>query len=91
VVRVIAGVSHGTAGAVQREATQPLYLDIIFPEGGGSFSQPLPAAHNAFILRVPRLRWSVAGTQRWHASAWPSWPTKATASPCRPAAPPGPC
>ncbi len=48
-VRVIAGESHGTAGAVQREATQPLYLDVHFPEGGGEFAQPLPAGHNAFV------------------------------------------
>lgn len=59
-VRVIAGVSHGVTGAVQREATQPLYLDIIFPEGGSSFSQPLPAAHNAFIY-VYRGQVDVAG------------------------------
>ena len=60
-VRVIAGESHGTAGAVQRDATQPLYLDIIFPEGGGSFSQPLPAGHNAFTY-VYRGNVDVAGT-----------------------------
>lgn len=60
-VRVIAGESHGTAGAVQREATQPLYLDIIFPEGGGSFSQPLPAGHNGFVY-VYRGNADVAGT-----------------------------
>lgn len=60
-VRVIAGESHGTAGAVQREATQPLYLDIIFPDGGGSFSQPLPAGHNAFVY-VYRGNADVAGT-----------------------------
>ncbi|MBA4109625.1 MAG: hypothetical protein C0487_08540 [Leptothrix sp. (in: Bacteria)] len=47
-VRVIAGASHGVAGAVQREATQPLYLDLHLPEGA-SFAQPLAAAHNAFI------------------------------------------
>ncbi|CAH0348230.1 pirin family protein [Aquabacterium sp. CECT 9606] len=47
-VRVIAGASHGVAGAVQREATQPLYLDLHLPEGA-SFAQPLPATHNAFI------------------------------------------
>lgn len=46
--RVIAGASHGVQGAVQRETTQPLYLDLHF-EAGGSFTQPLPAAHNAFI------------------------------------------
>jgi redox-sensitive bicupin YhaK (pirin superfamily) len=47
-VRVIAGSSHGMAGAVRREATQPLYLDLHLPEGAG-FAQPLAAAHNAFI------------------------------------------
>ena len=46
-VRVIAGASHGVAGAVQRQTTQPLYLDLHFGSGG-SFSQPLPPAHNAF-------------------------------------------
>jgi len=47
-VRVLAGESHGVAGAVQREATAPLYLDIKLP-AGAKFSQPLPAAHNAFV------------------------------------------
>lgn len=46
--RVIAGQSHGVVGAVQRDATQPLYLDVHF-EKGGSFGQVLPASHNAFI------------------------------------------
>jgi redox-sensitive bicupin YhaK (pirin superfamily) len=45
---VIAGESHGTAGAVQRGKTQPLYLDVHMP-AGSTFSQPLPATHNAFI------------------------------------------
>lgn len=48
-VRVIAGASHGTTGAVQREHTEPLYLDLQFPEGGGSFAQALPADRNAFV------------------------------------------
>ncbi len=48
-VRVIAGHSHGVAGAVQREHTQPLYLDLHFPLGRSTFSQPLPAGHNAFV------------------------------------------
>jgi hypothetical protein len=48
VVRVIAGHSHGTAGAIERERTEPLYLDIHLPPGRG-FAQPLPAAHNAFV------------------------------------------
>ncbi|MGV3654404.1 MAG: pirin family protein [Noviherbaspirillum sp.] len=47
-VRVIAGASHGVAGAVQRPVTEPLYLDLHLP-AGSAFSQALPAAHNAFI------------------------------------------
>src|SRR5690242_18231515 len=47
-VKVIAGSSHGVDGAVQREATQPLYLDIDLPQGV-EFEQPLPAGHNAFF------------------------------------------
>ena len=47
-VQVIAGTSHGVAGAVQRELTEPLYLDIDLP-AGSSFEQPLPPGHNAFL------------------------------------------
>lgn len=47
-VQVIAGSSHGVAGAVQRSGTQPLYLDIELPQGAG-FEQALPAGHNAFL------------------------------------------
>ena len=47
-VQVIAGSSHGVAGAVQRDVTQPLYLDIDLP-AGATFEQPLPAGHNAFL------------------------------------------
>ena len=47
-VTVIAGESHGVAGAVTREATAPLYLDIHLP-AGSRFAQALPAAHNAFV------------------------------------------
>lgn len=45
---VIAGESHGVTGAVTREATAPLYLDLHLP-AGAAFSQPLPAGHNAFL------------------------------------------
>ncbi|MBX3635862.1 MAG: pirin family protein [Rubrivivax sp.] len=46
--RVIAGSSHGVAGAVQREGTEPLYLDLhLAPDA--RFEQPLPAGHNAFV------------------------------------------
>jgi redox-sensitive bicupin YhaK (pirin superfamily) len=47
-VRVIAGSSHGVDGAMQREVTQPLYLDIELP-AGATFEQSLPAEHNAFV------------------------------------------
>ena len=47
-VRVIAGESHGVSGAMQREATQPIYLDVHL-DPGASFEQALPATHNAFL------------------------------------------
>ncbi|KFC76615.1 pirin family protein [Massilia sp. LC238] len=47
-VQVIAGVTHGVTGAVQREHTLPLYLDIEIP-AGVSFEQPIPQGHNAFL------------------------------------------
>lgn len=47
-VRVIAGASHGVAGAMQRETTQPLYLDVHLPAGAG-FAQSLPPSFNAFV------------------------------------------
>lgn len=46
--RVIAGVSHGIAGAMQRETTEPLYLDLHLP-AGTSFTQALPPEFNAFV------------------------------------------
>ncbi|TXT37832.1 MAG: Pirin-like protein [Comamonadaceae bacterium] len=47
-VTVIAGSSHGITGAVTREATAPLYLDLHL-SAGARFEQPLPAGHNAFV------------------------------------------
>jgi quercetin 2,3-dioxygenase len=46
--RVIAGATHGVSGAVQREGTQPLYLDLHL-QAGARFAQPLPETHNAFV------------------------------------------
>jgi redox-sensitive bicupin YhaK (pirin superfamily) len=46
--RVIAGEAHGVAGAMQREGTQPLYLDLHL-DAGSAFEQPLPEGHNAFV------------------------------------------
>ena len=46
-VRVIAGSSHGTAGAVARPATEPIVLDLTLPPGA-TFDAELPPEHNAF-------------------------------------------
>jgi len=47
-VRVIAGSSNGVAGAMTREVTEPVYLDIHLP-AGANFATAVPATHNAFI------------------------------------------
>jgi len=47
-VRVIAGTSHGTAGAVARPRTEPIVLDLTLP-AGSRFDAELPAGHNAFL------------------------------------------
>ncbi|WP_323141331.1 pirin family protein [Massilia phyllosphaerae] len=47
-VQVIAGATHGVTGAVQRDGTQPLYLDIELP-AGVTLDLPLPVGHNAFL------------------------------------------
>jgi quercetin 2,3-dioxygenase len=46
--RVIAGSSHGVAGAMRRETTEPIYLDLHLPPGA-TFTQALPAKFNAFV------------------------------------------
>jgi redox-sensitive bicupin YhaK (pirin superfamily) len=46
-VRVIAGASHGIAGAVTRPRTEPIVLDLTLPPGS-TFDAELPAGHNAF-------------------------------------------
>ena len=48
-VTVIAGESHGIQGAVTREATAPLVLDLRLP-AGSRFEQALPKDHNAFVF-----------------------------------------
>ena len=47
-VRVIAGSSNGVSGAMTRETTEPLYLDIHIP-AEKTFTTAIPATHNAFI------------------------------------------
>ncbi len=46
-VRVIAGSSRGTTGAVTRPKTEPIVLDLTLPPGS-AFDAELPAGHNAF-------------------------------------------
>ncbi len=58
-VTVIAGESHGVGGAVTRDATAPLYLDVHL-NAGMRFEQRLPADHNAFVY-VYRGEVSIAG------------------------------
>jgi quercetin 2,3-dioxygenase len=58
--KVVAGRSHGVAGAVQREGTEPLFVDVELP-AGGRFVQRLPADHNAFAYPY-RGSVSIAGT-----------------------------
>lgn len=48
-VTVIAGESHGIQGAVNRQVTEPTYLDIHLP-AGSRFSHVIPADHNAFVF-----------------------------------------
>lgn len=48
-VTIIAGSSNGVEGAVQRDNTEPLYLDVHLP-AGKSFETDIPATHNAFIV-----------------------------------------
>ena len=45
---VIAGESQGVSGAVTREASAPLYLDLHLP-AGSTFEQAIPPEHNAFV------------------------------------------
>jgi redox-sensitive bicupin YhaK (pirin superfamily) len=47
-VRVLAGSSNGVVGAMVREFTEPIYLDIEL-SAGSSFSTGVPQTHNAFI------------------------------------------
>ena len=60
-VTVVAGESHGVAGAVTREATAPRSLDLHLP-AGARFAQSLPAEHNAFVY-VYRGEVGIAGDQ----------------------------
>jgi len=60
-VVAIAGRSHGVEGAVTREGTEPLYLDLELPDGA-RFAHAMPAAHNAFVY-VYRGEVEIEGTR----------------------------
>ena len=45
---VIAGEGQGVSGAVTRQASAPLYLDLHLP-AGSTFEQAIPPEHNAFV------------------------------------------
>ncbi|MFP8966132.1 pirin family protein [Pokkaliibacter sp. CJK22405] len=47
-VTVLAGVSEGVEGPVQRPDTHPLYIDVHLSEGTSHW-QDIPAGHNAFV------------------------------------------
>ncbi|HYE35864.1 pirin family protein [Methylocaldum sp.] len=47
-IRVIAGSVAGIDGAVRREETEPLYLDVGLP-AESAYEAPIPAVHNAFL------------------------------------------
>jgi redox-sensitive bicupin YhaK (pirin superfamily) len=47
-VRVISGSSNGVTGAVTRQITEPIYLDVNVP-AGVTFETAIPNTHNAFI------------------------------------------
>ncbi len=59
--RAIAGESHGVSGAMQREVTQPLYLDLHL-DSGAEFTHALPPNFNAFVY-VYRGALEIAGTR----------------------------
>jgi len=66
-VRVIAGQSHDTEGAMQREHTEPLYLDVHFPDADSVvFEQSLPSTHNAFVYVYRGALDVVQGDQATH-------------------------
>lgn len=59
-VHVIAGQALGVPGAMQREVTEPLYLDIEL-RARAHFAQAIPAGHNTFVY-VYQGALEIAGT-----------------------------
>ena len=59
-VRVIAGNTPPLQGAMQRETTEPVFLDVVL-QAGAEFQPELPPGHNAFVY-VYRGTLGIAGT-----------------------------
>jgi len=59
-VRVLAGKSHGTVGALDRPVTEPLFLDLHLP-AGSRFEETIALGRSAFLVPY-RGRLTVAGT-----------------------------
>ena len=59
-VRVIAGQALGVTGAMQREVTEPIFLDLHL-DPGARLDLPLPGGHNAFVY-VYRGALQIGGT-----------------------------
>ena len=76
-VRVIAGESQLRQGAVTREVTEPLYLDIHLP-ASSRFEQALPPGHNASSWSTA-VRWpspvASCASDRWRFLRTPPMPT----------------
>lgn len=47
-IRIMAGSAAGKEGAIRREASEPLFLDLDMP-AGSACEVPIPAGHNAFL------------------------------------------
>ncbi|MFL9926074.1 pirin family protein [Herbaspirillum lusitanum] len=62
--RVLAGEAFGVTGAIKRDKTEPLYLDL-HVEAGVSFDLPIPASHNALLyVYEGKLGIGAAGSER---------------------------
>jgi hypothetical protein len=71
--RVIAGATHGVAGAVQREHTEPLYLDLHLAPAPASSSRCRPCTTPSRTSTAAAWWWPAPSCA---AAAWPSWPTR---------------
>ena len=74
-VRAIAGRSHGVDGAMQREVTEPLYIDLELP-AGTTLRPGVAAGAQRVRLRLSRCA-SRSATRTCPCSGWRFWRTTA--------------